>query len=267
MAIPQSDPSTTPAVAADGGGLSALIRDADPGRTGTASRLPISPNFPFFLVHWPTNWQVESEGLEAPTWLPYLSQHVILPGCNLNRTIRKGEPATAAYDAAVLRNVRRGATYLDVERHRLQNGSKYLKEAPCRDPRTGREGIYYLDGFTVPRDAIPGRRLRFRFDRGASNRWRLHLVASGVIRPPSRQILEEILGRKQRKLVRVQGHTNLPSEEYERRVDQAAAVVELFAGAAIPVVAAGARVGLPSSPGSVPDVNDADLGGGAEDAA
>lgn len=257
MAIPRNDSSSSPAVAADGGGLSALIRDADPGRTGTASRLPIAPNFPFFLIHWATNWQVESVGLEGPTWLPYLSRHVILPGCNLNRTIRKGEPATAAYDTAVLRNVRKGATYLDVERHLLQDGGKYLKEAPCRDPRTGREGVYYLDGFTVPRDAIPGRKLRFKFDRGASNRWRLHLVESGVIRAPSQQILEDELNRKRRRLSRVQGHTNLPADEYERRVDQAAAVLEVFAGATVPRAASNARVELPSSPGRVPSVDEA----------
>ena len=199
MPIPSTE-TEQQSISVDAGGLSALIRDADPGRVGSASALPIAPNFPFFLLHWPTNWQVGIDGLDAPMWVPYLSRHLILPGCNLNRTIRKGEPPTAAYDAAVLRNIRRGVTYLDVERHRLLNGGKYLREARARDPRTGREGIYYLDGFTNPKDAIPGRRLRFTFDRAASNRWGLHLVESGILRAPSPQVLEELGGRRRSRL-------------------------------------------------------------------
>lgn len=260
MPIPENNPATTMATPAAGESLSDLIRDADPGRTGTVNALPISPNFPFFLMHWPTNWQVEEDGFDGPTWLPYLSPHIILPGCNLNRTIRKGEPATAAYDQAVLRNVRRGATYLDVERHRTPDGGKYLREAPCRDPRSGREGVYYLDAFTTPKDAIPGRRLRFHFNRAASNGWRLHLVQSGILSPPPLQILEEIIGRKQRKVGRVRGNMkDISQEEYDRRVDAAVDVAAVYMGATIPIATSNARAEKLTSPGSVPDADAAEV--------
>ena len=255
MAVPKK--TTTPAAqASPGAGLASLIRDATAGRTGAALALPIAPNYPFFLMHWPSNWQVESVGLKEPTWLPYLSRHTILPGCNLNRTLRQGEKASAAYDQAVLANMRKGAEYLDVERHTV-NGGKYLREAPCRDTRNGREGTFYLDAFTPPRDAIPGRRLKFVFDRAAYNKWRLELVLEGVLPPPSRQILEEVIGQKRRRLGRVQGHTNLSKEEYDRRVGAAAELVERFAGAKIPAPKRGRGSRMPSSPGTVPDLDNA----------
>lgn len=256
MAIP-----TTPASsggAFDSGDLSKLLRDADAGRTGTALALPIAPNYPFFLMHWPTNWQVQSLGLDGPTWVPYLSRHVILPGCNLNRTIKRGEPPTAAYDAAVLKNIRKGATYLDVQRHRLADGRKYLQQAPARDPRTGREGIFFLDAWQTPRDAIQGRRLRFQFDRAAYNAWAISLVVAGVISAPVQQVLEEVTRTKQKRLVRVQGHTNLEPAEYKRRVKAAQVTLDLFGGARVPRSATGAPV-LPSSPGPVPSADAAEV--------
>ena len=111
----------------------------------------------------------------------------------------------------------------------------------------------------MPRDSVPGRRLRFRFDRAGWNKYRLQLVTSGVIRPPSEQVLEDLLRRKRRRLGRVQGHTNLQGDEYARRVEQAQAAVELFAGAMVPEPSAGAGPLIPSSPGSVPDLDVADV--------
>jgi hypothetical protein len=259
MPVPSKGPSSSSAESAAAGDLSALIRYASPSRTGSAAALPIAPNYPFFLMHWPTDWQVESEGLDGPTWLPGLSRHIILPGCNLNRTLRRGERPEAAYDMAVLQNVRRGATYIDVERHRLQSGGRYLREADCRNTRNGAEGVYYLDAWSTPRDAVPGRRLRFKFDRAGWNQYRLHLVESGVIRPPSGQVLDEIVNRKRRRLGRVQAHTNLEAGEYERRLDKASAVVELFSGASVPQPLAGSAPMMPSSPGRVPNADEAEV--------
>jgi hypothetical protein len=258
MAIPKSRANPASPSEFDSSGLSSLIRDASSGSTSSRIALPIGPNFPFFLIHWPQNWNVESEGLEVPTWLPTFSRHVILPGCNLNRTLRRGERPEAAYDAAVLVNTRRGATYLDPELHRLSSGGKYLREAPCRDPRSGREGVYYLDAWSTPLDALPGRRLRFRLDRAAFNRYRLEVVEQGVIRPPSAEVLRELTRRRGKTLDRVKALTALDAAEYKRRVKAAEGELRLHEGAIVPARLGGAPT-LPSSPGTVPDVNAAEV--------
>ncbi len=257
MAIPKA--RSTPAAAAefDSTGLGSLIRDARSAAHGAEPALPIGPNFPFFLLHWPQNWSVETVGVDRPTWLPLLSRHVILPGCNLNRTLRRGERPEAAYDAAVLLNTRRGATYLDPDRHRLAAGGKYLREAPCRDPRTGREGVFYLDAWSTPRDALPGRRLKFKLDRPAMNAYRLRMVAEGVLRSPSPELLRDLIRRKGKALDRHKALTALDPAEYKRRNKRAAAALDLFQGAIIPKPTGLSTGGIPSSPGGVPDVDHA----------
>jgi hypothetical protein len=257
MPVPHTDTAPS-ATAAEASGLSALIRDAAPGQFGEVTALPVRPNFPFFLLHWPSAWQVEHEGLEEPTWIPLLAQQVILPGCNLHRTLRRGEPPSAAYDAAVLRNTRRGAVFLDVERHRAPDGGRYLREAPCRDPRSGREGVYYLDAFTKPLDAIPGRRLRFVRDRAASNRWCLSLVEPGVLSAPSEQVVDEVLRRHANRVSRARSLTNLDRGEYERRVADAVEREAYYRGAIRPRPRRDARVEALSAPGRIPDLDGAD---------
>lgn len=257
MAIPKT--RATPATPAefDSSGLSSLIRDAQSASHGAAPALPIAPNFPFFLMHWAQNWTVETEGLKQATWLPLLSRHVILPGCNLNRTLRRGERPEAAYDAAVLLNTRRGAVYLDPDRHRLQAGGKYLREAPCRDPRSGREGVYYLDAWSTPRDGLPGRRLRFNLDRAALNQYRLHMVETGAISAPSTDILRDMIRRRVRALDRVKALTSLEANEYKRRKDAAQADLQTCEGAAVPAEKTAKRRGVPKSPGRVPKADEA----------
>jgi len=258
MAIPKAK---TPAASSQFSAtdLSSLIRDASPSSTGTRPALPVGANFPFFLLHWPQNWNVESEGLDSSQWLPYLSRHVILPGCNGNRTLRRGEKPEAAYDAAVLVNSRRGATYIDPDRHRLRNGSRYLKEADCRNPRNGAEGVFYLDAWSTPRDTLPGRRMKFNLDRGALNRFRLHLVETGVIRPPSSALLADLVRRKGKALDRCKALTSLDAVEYQRRVDAAEIAVLDLEGASVPQALDYATGGVPSSPGSVPKNDEAEV--------
>ena len=259
MAIPKAKPAPAASTQFNAGDLASLIRDASPNSTSSKPSLPIAPNFPFFLLHWPQNWNVETEGLDAPTWLPYLSRHVILPGCNGNRTLRRGEKPEAAFDLAVLTNTRRGATYIDPERHRLPSGGRYLREADCRNPRNGAEGVFYLDAWTTPRDVLPGRRLRFNLDRGGLDRFRLHLVEQGILRAPGPSLLSDLIRRKRKALDRVKALTSLDAGEYSRRVQSVEHVLQSLEGARVPAALAGASGGIPSSPGSVPDSDEAEV--------
>jgi len=222
------------AVASTSEAMAALIRDAELETSAEGAALPIAPNPAFFLVHWPGEWSVEALGLEEPTWLPLLSKHIILPGCNLNRTLRLGEKPEAAYDQAVLANTRKGATYLLPEVHRLEDGRKYLQQAPCVDPRSGRAGTYYLEAWQTPLETIRGRRLKFRYDREGANRYRLWLVQAGIIRPAAPSVLLDRFRRVKRKADRIRAHTKLEKSEYTRRVKAADAEVERINGAAIP---------------------------------
>ena len=120
-------------------------------------------------------------------------------------------------------------------RDRLEDGRPYLRKAECRCPRTGREGIYWLDAFQVPEDYLPGKKLRFTFDRVAWNLWRLRLIAHyGLIRPPSPRIIRDRL-RKQGEVVdRKAGYTGISAAEYKKRLAAATKTAEEMEAAVIP---------------------------------
>jgi hypothetical protein len=253
MAIPHRNIAQTGSTHG-GGQLAHLISDANTGRTSASAALPIAPNHPFFLMHWPGEWSVQTEGLERATWLPTLTRHHILPGCNLNRTTQRGEPPEAAYDMAVMSNVRKGATYLDPERHLLADGSKYLKSAPCRS-KHGTTGEVFLDAWQIPLDTLPGKKLKFGRDRAAYHQWLLDLVTSGVIRRPSPRVLEQLVRRRSGHVGRTRARLRgLPEKEYERRVDEVSNVVEVWGRAVVPQVRNGASSPMLSSPGTGPDL-------------
>jgi len=258
MPIP-STPAGGSAASAAAADLSRLISETSGPAEDVSPAWPITPNFPFFLMHWVTDWTVETAGMAKgkPTWLPGLVRHIVLPGCNNNRTLKNGEKATAAYDGAVMKNVRQGAQYLDPERHKLANGSKYSRKAPARSP-LGQTGFYFFDAFSSPLDVLPGRKMRFRFDRPEWNRWRLHLVESGVIAPPSPQVLAETQRRHSKRAERTRALTSLDQKEYDRRVAAAAATSATYDGALVPKSKTRRASSSLSSPGRVPSPDDAE---------
>ncbi len=214
--------------------MSALIKDAQDTAHSAAAALPIPANQAFFYMHWPGEWHPETAGLEQATWLPLLSKHILLPGCNLNRTLRKGEPPEAAYDQAVLKNTRRGAVYLLPTVHRLASGGKYIRQADCRNPRNNAPGIYYLEAWQQPRDYIPGRRLKFNFDRAGYNKFRLRMVQLGVIRSPSPSIIDDLLRRRRSDRNRRRAFRGLETNEYKRQMKDAEKKLEFYEGAVLP---------------------------------
>jgi hypothetical protein len=221
MAIPRQQTVSPPAVS-DPSELGGLFRELTPATIGETAALPISPNFPFFLMHWREEWSAEVEGLEGPTWLPMLVRHTVLPGCNLNRTLRRDDPPASAYDQAVLANQRKGALYLDPEAY----SPSYRKAAPCRDPRTREAGEYWTELWLHPRAPRRNRRLKFRTDRPQMNQFRLELVRQGAVPAPLEDVLQIYIDRQRSAVARLGGLTGLEAKEHKARIASATETLE-----------------------------------------
>lgn len=229
MAIPQTQVVQAPALT-DPEELGGLFREIEPAAIGEAPALPIAPNFPFFLLHWPEEWSCETEGLDEPTWLPLLVRHTVLPGCNLNRTLRRDDPPASAYDQAILANQRKGAIYLDPHRY----SPSYRKAAPCRDPITRETGEYWTELWLKPRAPRRGRRLKFANDRAVMNRWRLDRVLDGSIPAPVEDAIAIYLERARATADRIAGLTGLEPKEHKSRIAASRSLVDQWATATRP---------------------------------
>jgi len=176
--------------------LAAMMQSVVPTAFGDLQHLATAPNSPFLLRHHPKNWEAESEGLEETTWLPVIDILVSAPGAHLQRTLKKGEGPTEAFRGAINADAAQGWRYLEpslvIEGDLLPTGvpaGTYIRAVPAKDPRTGVTGTRYLEAWNVPMTATPGTPQRFRFDRASYNRWRLHLVESGQVEPPSADVI------------------------------------------------------------------------------
>jgi hypothetical protein len=229
MAIPRNQTVSPPSVS-DPEQLGGLFRELTPQHIGETAALPVAPNWPFFLLHWPEEWSVETEGLEEPTWLPMVVRHTVLPGCNLNRTLRRDDPPHTAYDQAILANQRKGAIYLDPDAYSPQ----YRKAAPCRDPITRQAGEFWAERWQHPRAPRRGKRLKFRIDRADFNAFRLDAVLDGTIPAPLDDVLEVFIDRQRSKVRRLSGLTGLEAKELRARVKEATDRLELMVNARRP---------------------------------
>lgn len=218
--------------------LSRMMRD----ETGLDAvfRLRVKPSEPFLLQHRPNSWEVESEGLDGPTWLPILAPRAIKAGANGMRTIKRGEQADDAYRAALARDERQGIQTipldLTVSAAHLPDGvppGRYVRSLDAQDPRTRAEGKVHVEAWKVPMEVPEGQPHRFRFDRPSWNRWRAHLVESGVIAPPMESVRLSLLRRHEARVLSAEVDP-LPDEVRRRRVEEKAAIRDGIAAATVP---------------------------------
>lgn len=231
--------------------LQSLLRPANLDPLAKGGRIRIQPNFPFLLRHHPAAWEVATEGLDGPTWLPQLCQHVLRPGVNGVRTLNEDEEPQRAYEDSVSNGMKQGFTYLDpaeaLPTDMLPAGAVsggYLREVPCRDLRTTAIGSRYIEAWAMPEPALPDEIQTFKFDRAAYNRWRLMLVTTGVITPPQDRVMRRLRQRMGGHLDRVKV-LNLPKELRDERIKTEQANVDAHANAARPEPV-GAAPGAPA---------------------
>lgn len=155
---------------------------------------PYPPNTPFWLVHFgsePGTWEaVDVDG--TTYWLPSLTPWQLREGTNGVRTLSGGEPKSARVTVAEQMIRERGGVVVDlvsdVPADCLPPGvaaGGALRSWPCRGG-----GTHYALVWDQPRPKLGNGEFVPKHYRVEFNRWRLHLVVSGQISPPSDEILD-----------------------------------------------------------------------------
>lgn len=218
--------------------MTALMRDET--AVDDVFRLRCSPSAPFLLQHHPNAWEIAEEGLEGPTWVPVLSPRRLVPGANGVRTVKRGEGKEEAFRKAIDKDERQGYRTLPmdltVSAEHLPEGvpaGRYIRSLDCIDPRTRVEGKIHVEAWDVPMDAPAGQRHTFRFDRASYNKWRAHLVESGVIPAPLEAVRVKLLRKHDARVLSAEVEP-LPDEVRKRRVKEKAEKRDKVKAAKVP---------------------------------
>lgn len=189
------------------------------------ARIEARPKPPFLYTHDPDAWEaVEVDG--SPYWLPVLGVMPLRPGCAGVRTIQASEDPSDGYKDAVRDREDRGVTVLPMTTHvdaeHLPEGvpaGPYIRSIPCRDA-AGNPGVRHIEAWNVPVKTPKGREQVFRFDRATHDKWRMHLVASGVIEPPTEAVTSYVQRLADGHVARAQV-MQIPEEIREQKVSAA----------------------------------------------
>jgi hypothetical protein len=141
---------------------------------------------PFFFMVASRGWEfVESEGC----WLPVLKRHYIDPGVN-------GITASRNPSQAYSEREQRGFAVIRPEDARLGEFRHYVQTLPYQGG-----GSYCLSVFEAA-EVMPGGRVFIQRDEAEYNRFRRHLVASGMVPPLDPRWKRELLGEMRQTLNR-----------------------------------------------------------------
>lgn len=224
--------------------LAGLLRPEAPD-PGAGGRLRMVPTPPFLLRHHPTRWEAESEGLPGATWLPGIDILPIVPGTHLMRTRKAGEEPSETYREALNADANNGWVHLDpsmpIPAECLPAGvpvGGYRRPVPCQDPVKGTPGVRHLEAWDVPRQWVPGSGpQKTKHDRGAYNRWRLWLVTSGIIAPPTDDVIEAIQQARGGRVERILARNPAEDIRAKKKADEETALLARMAEATVPEVA------------------------------
>ena len=222
------------------------IDDSDiiTGSDGAAAveHFPATPNDPFWLIFWPNrsgSWQVETAGLDGPTWLPVIQREFQSPGVNGYRLAKADRGASHVYRRAHESLRERGAVV--IPRDATIGGLRgYMRAWTAKSPLSGAIGTFHTDRWSSKRQPLPGKRPKLPFDRAAYNRWRLSAVLEGVIDSPDPAVLTALTRHSERAFERVESAANMPEAARVRKLAELGARVDLVRGAWVP------------SPGAIP---------------
>lgn len=202
-------------------------------------RIRAAPNHPFFLCHSPRDWEPVSVN-GSTYWLPILHSLPLMGGAAGVRTLLKGETdPRKAYQHAVAERTAKGIVHLDPETAlpaeflpASVTPGPYIRSTPCRS-RGGVEGVYWHEAWKLRAPSLPDEEQRWTFDREPFNKWRYHLVESGVIQAPNDLIIERNLMALRRRVGRAKVIQGAP-EIRDEKVAAADAAVKAADSAAVP---------------------------------
>jgi len=169
MAVP-ARPSTSTGVPA----AQSAVADA----SQSSDVLRAEPNDPFWLVVYPnspTGWNVETRGVDEPTYLPSVCVMPLVEGANGIRSTGPGEDKARGFDGARNKLAIEGAITIPPDR--------YLLKTAC----TG--GFFYHTPWQVLRQPLAGQRMVPKVDHDLYAAFRLALVDDGIVPPPNDQII------------------------------------------------------------------------------
>lgn len=238
MPVPRTSPPAVEPVA----NMAGLLK-APRQQLAESGVLAMAPGDPFMLKHHWSSWEVAGEGLdEGACWLPKLKKHTLRPGVNHTHTLRRGQTPQEGHEDGFEIERRAGWTFLEQHpldaTHRPAGVSEgpYMREVDVRHPRTGTTGVAFLEAWQVPLPTMPGDEegQRFKFDRGAYNRWRLWLVESGQIAPPLPHVIAKITSRYEGRVPTTQAKQWPTTEMGQKQTQKAQAVADLHTEAVVP---------------------------------
>ena len=223
MPVPALDPS-----------LAAMMRDTS--ATDAVPRLLASPAHAFVLEHDPEAWEVDLvDGVQ--TWLPVVHKRILKPGADGVRTRKENELPDASFRTALDRDRYEGKTVIPLDTVFAAEffpagmpAGRYMRVVDVVEPGTNSPGVRHMEAWWVPVSTPTGRPQQFSFDRATYNRWRAHLVETGVVGecPGS---TKATLVHRYRLRVEVAEIEPIPPDVRARKVVDAAKLAEAIEGA------------------------------------
>lgn len=166
---------------------------------GSEAVVNLRPNHPFLLVHHQGregSWEICTEGLDGPTWLPVFQQVPMVPGAGV-LTREQGMSPEDTIKPLMDRLAKDRSVVIRPE------DAGYLESDDAVDYRTKQTGRFWrLAWERVQRSAVPDTPDQVVLDHAAYNAWRLEVFQAGMVPPPSDHVLSaasrKVLARKAR---------------------------------------------------------------------
>lgn len=213
---------------------------ASPKTETSSSRVDAKPNWDFFLRHHPSSWELGK--VKGDYWyLPRLVRHTLRVGQGGIRTLQKHEVNTPerAWEDSVRQAQSEGWVYVpttDIPAQFLPEGvgaGTYKRQLPCYHRRTGASGMFWCEAWNVPLPPRMGLEQEFEFHAEKRDAWRLWLVQTGVIEPPTPAYIERLKQRISARVPRALAMSG-PEGFRETQVAAAQAQAKVYAGAKLP---------------------------------
>ena len=227
MAIPQ--PSRPSVAALPQGAAPVVLSGSDVSPLGAADPVNMPPRPAFVLIHHPGAYEhVLLEGVW--TMVPRLDRFDLVPGVAHVEAAQRGRPGMDRTRAAFAELRAQGAIILSADEHPVTDPAhlppgvapgRYARMLTVRDARTSLDGQHWHEVWEVHTLTRSG--MRATYHREAYARWRLSLVAAGVIEPAPADIVDGVIAAAEIKLARIRGDGMLTPDQRRERTEAAAA--------------------------------------------